>query len=268
MRFTAALIAGFIALPFSVSAQDKAAQDKPAQEKPAPEKPAKQDYKDFSRLVHSIVVKELPKEIEDTSGWGGTIPYEPNLPLPRLRRVVKVGDKLEMPHGTWRKFKGKIEEPDKNLKIVVKDFKSLDSKTYRVVADVDTTFLVRIEVQQWQKGLPLIGADLSADANVTAAIVCDVGVSLNLSKFPPELKLEPKVTELGLDFIDFKVRGGPIIQGEFGDNLRKDLKEGIRAFLKASEPAIKAQANQAIEKSLKEGKGTISADAILKAMPK
>ena len=34
--------------------------------------------------------------------------------------------------------------------------------------------------------------------NVTAAIVCDVGVALNLKKFPPELNIEPKVTELGM----------------------------------------------------------------------
>src|SRR4029077_10651997 len=169
MRSTAVLIAIFAMLPLCVSAQDK---------------PAKQEYKQFSRLVHSMVVKELPKEVEDASGWGGTIPYEPGLPLPRLRKYVKVGDKLEMPHGTWRKGKGKIEEPDKNLKIDVKDFKQLDSKTYRVVDGVDTTFLVRLEIQQWQKGLLLIGADISADANVTAAIVCDVSVSLNLKKFP------------------------------------------------------------------------------------
>jgi hypothetical protein len=188
--------------------------------------------------------------------------------LPRLRRVIRVGDKLEMPHGTWRKFKGKLEQPDKNLKIVIKDFKQLDRNTYRVVADVDATVLLQVELQQWQKGLLLLGTEIATDANFTAAIVCDVGVALNLKKFPPELNLNPKVSELGLDFVDFKVRNGPIIQGEFGDNLRKDLKEGARSLLKAAEPAIKVYANQAIADSLKEGKGTISADAILKAMPK
>src|SRR5688572_7889164 len=84
MRILAFVIASFAMLSFAVHGQ---------------EKPAKQDYKDFSKLVHSMVVKELPKEVEDTSGWGGTIPYEPNLRLQRLRTVFKVGDKLEFPHG-------------------------------------------------------------------------------------------------------------------------------------------------------------------------
>ena len=150
----------------------------------------------------------------------------------------------------------------------MKDFKQLDANTYRVVADVDAIVLLHAEVQQWQKGLMLIGTNIAADANFTAAIVCDVGVSLNLKKVPPELKINPKVSELGLDFVDFKVRNGPIIQGEFGDNLRRDLKDGARSLLKSSEPVIKELVNQAIADSLKEGKGTISADAILKAMPK
>jgi hypothetical protein len=254
MRAAIGLIGILAILPLNISAQDN--------------QPKKTEYKEFSRLVHAITVKQLPKEFVDDSGWGGTIPIEPNLPLPRLRTYVKVGDKLEMPHGTWRKFKGKIENPDKNLKIVIKDFKQRDPKTYRVVADVDATILVHAEVQHWQKGLLLLGADAAADANFTAAIVCDIGVSLNLKKFPPELNIEPKVTDLGLEFIDFKVRNGPILKGELGDQVRRDLKDVLKAIVKASEPMVKDLANAAIKESIKEGKGTISADAIMKALPK
>lgn len=226
------------------------------------------DYKEFSRLVHAAVVKRVPKEIEDTSGWGSTIPAEPNLPLPKLRRYVKVGDRLEMPHGTWRRFKSRLEDPDKNLKIVVKDFKKLDASTYRVVTDVDVTVYMHGEIQHWQKGLFLIGGELGADANFTATVVVDVAASLNFQKFPPELKLDPKVSDLTLDFVDFKVRGGPILVGEFGDNVRRDLKDAIRSLVKTSEPLVKMYANDAITQSLRDGKGTISADAILQALPK
>src|SRR5262245_21212858 len=230
MRLLSGFIGFLILLPIGLYAQEK--------------QQPKGEYKEFSRLVHSMVVKQIPKEFEDTSGWGGTIPIEPNLPLPRLRRYVKVGDKMEMPHGTWRKFKGKLEDPDKNLKIVIKDFKQIDGKNYRVVADVDVTVLMLAEVQQWQKGLMLIGSEVAVDTNFTAAIVVDINATLNFKKFPPELNIEPKVSELGLEFVDFKVRGGPILPGPFGDNIRRDLKDGIRAFIKATEPSIKAYANQ------------------------
>jgi hypothetical protein len=228
----------------------------------------KEEYAAFSKIIHKVVVKQLPKEFEDASGWGQMMEVPANLPLAGLRRLVKVGDHLEAPHGTWRRFKGKIEEPDKNLKIVVKEFKKLDEKTYRVVVDVDATILCRGEVQHWQKGLMLIGAEAAADANVTAAIVCDVAESLNVKKFPPELNIDPKVTELGLELVDVKVRGGPILKGEGGKAMANDIKDMLRAAVKASEPLVKAEANRAIAESLREGKGTISAGAILEALPK
>lgn len=250
MRATGGLIAILAFAPFFAMAQ---------------ETKTKQDYAEFSRLVHGMVVKQLPKEIEDASGWGQTIPLEPNLPLAKLRTYVKVGDKIEMPHGSWRRFKGKVEEPNKNLKIVIKDFKQLNGKTWRVVADVDVIVMVDAEFQQWQKGLMLFGVKGVADANVAATLVCDVDASLDLKEFPPALKLEPKVTELGLQLVDFRFRGGPLIKNE---NLRNDVLELMRGAVKSAEPAVKDYANQAIAQSLKEGKGAISAAAIMKAMPK
>lgn len=255
MRPLSALLG--ILLPLSLAAQT-----------PTEPKVPKEEYAEFSKLIHKVVVKQLPKEFEDASGWGQRIEVPDNLPLAVLRKIVKVGDHLEAPHGTWRRFKGKIEEPAKNLRIVVKDFKKLDDKTYRVTVDVDVTILCRGEVQQWQKGLMLIGADVSADANATAAIVCDVGVALNLKKFPPELNIEPKVTELALELVDVKVRGGPLLKGDKGQALANDIKDMLRAVVKASEPLVKEEANRAIAESLREGKGTISAGAIMQALPK
>jgi hypothetical protein len=209
----------------------------------------------------------MPKQIEDTSAWGQRIEVPPNIVLAKRRTMYKVGDRYEAPHGAWRRFMGKIEEPAKNLKIVVKDFKKLNASTYRVVVDADAVIMVHGEWQQWQKGLLLVGAEGIADANINVAVVCDVGVSLDLKEFPPAVKLEPKVAELGLNFIDFKVRGGPILTGERGDAIRNDLKDMIRSALKAAEPTVKDHVNHAIAQGLKDSKNDISITAILKALP-
>jgi hypothetical protein len=234
----------------------------------AGEKESRPDYADFSRLLHVMVVRQLPKEFEESSGWGQTIPAPPNLPFPNLRKYVKVGDRLEVPHGAWRRFKGKIEDPDKNLKITVKDFRKLDDKNYRLVVDADAIITGQAEWEQWQKGLLLFGLEGIADARLKSAVVCDIAVIFNLTKFPPTVNIEPKVTDLALDLVDFKMRGGPFLKGEKGDLLRKDILDLMRAGVKTAEPLVKDQANAAIAQSLKEGKGTISADAILKAVPR
>ena len=254
MRFASMLIALVLFVPLTLPAGEKT--------------PGKSDYAEFSKLVHFIVVRSLPKQIEDPSGWGQTVPVPPKLPLPQLRKFVKVGDKLELPHGAWRRFKGKIEEPAKNLKFTVKDFKALDEKTFRLVLDVDATIAVHGEWQQWQKGLLLIGFEAAGDANFTAEIVCDIGAKLNLDKFPPEINIEPKVKDLGLDLVDFKFRDlGPLIPADQANTMSKELKDVARTLIKASEPLVKEYANQAIAQSLKEGKGTISAATIMKSVP-
>jgi hypothetical protein len=232
--------------------------------------PAKaQDNAAFSQLVHRIVVKRIPKEgFEDTSGWGMTVPIPPKLRLPNLRTYIKVGDHLELPHGAWRRFKGKIEDPDKDLKIVVKEFKALNESTYRLVMDVDALIVFHGEWQQWQKGLLIIGAEAAGDANVTAAIVCDVKFSFDFKKFPPGLNVEPTVTELGLNLVDVKLRNPDGGKNDKAIPLNNEIKELLNKVLKAAEPMIKSHANQVIAQSLKEGKGSISADAVLKALPK
>ncbi len=232
------------------------------------EKETKPDYKEFSRLVHSIVLAQMPKKIVDASGWGGTIPAPPNLPFPQLRKYIKVGDKVEVPHGTWRRFTGKIESPDKNLIINLTDFKPLNAKTHRIAFDVDATMAWNIELQQWQKGLLLLPIATVADARFTAAIVCDVGVELDLTTFPPALKIEPKVADLGLNLVDVKLRSGPLLTGEKNEQMAKDIKDVLRLAVKASEPLVKAEVNRVIEESLKQGKGTIGVGAMMKALPK
>jgi hypothetical protein len=246
------LIAAFAILPLTLAAQD--AETKP-------------DYSAFSKLIHKAVTREL-KEFKDDSGWGQTIPVPPKLPLAILRTYLKSGDEFVLPHGSWQRFKGKVEDPDKNLTIVVTDFKkTADGKKFRLTADVDVTIVCAGEWQLWQRGLLLVAAQSAADANFTARVVCEVGVRFDFKKFPPELKVEPQVTELGLTLVDVTFRHAPILKGEAGDNLRRDLKELLRTLVKSSEEIVKDFANDAIAQSLKEGKGTISASAIMATLP-
>ena len=74
------------------------------------------------------------------------------------------------------------------------------------------------------KGLLLIGGQAAIDVNITAAIVCDVCVSLDLKKFPPELKIEPKVKELILTR-RFQGPQWPHRRRRIRRQLRNDLKE-------------------------------------------
>jgi hypothetical protein len=234
----------------------------------------KRDYADFSRLIQKIVVKELPKEFEDRSGWGQIIPLTEKLVFPNLRRaVVRVGDKEGYPNGLWKKFKVVIDDPANNLKINVREFSKLDPKTYHLVVNSEVALIGEGEVQNWQKGLPLGRVSAEADALVGLNMVFAVGVQLDTKKFPPELNIEPKLNDLQIDLKEFKLRKvanpriGIALEGEAAKTLGDELKETLKSFIKSKEGDIKVRANEAILQSLKEGKGNISAATLFKIAP-
>lgn len=235
---------------------------------PAGEKDAKPDFAEFSRLLHQMVVKQVPQEHEEKFNWGNTIPVPEKLRLPRLRTYVKVGDHLEVPHGAWRRVRVKLLDANKDLRITVRDFRPVD-KLYRIVIDSEVTVFAQGEWQQWQKGLLLLGENGDATATITSSMVCDVDASLDYTKFPPVLNVKPKVTEMTLDLKAFQLlRVNGTVEGEkvrqLGNDLMGDL---LRDGIKAAEPLVKDYANDAIARSLKEGKGTLSADVLLKLGP-
>ncbi len=226
----------------------------------------KPEYAEFAKLIHQAFVAQAPKEYEDRSAWGKTIPIPDRLRFPRLRRtVVKVGDRMELPHGTWKRTKVWIDDPNKDVKLVVRDVRKIDAKTARVSVEATVNLHGEREWKKWEKGLSLFGLTAQADAVVAVALECDVAITLNTSKFPPELVVEPKVIDCKLELKDFAPRrvGRVFVEAEIDDELKAVLNDMLRAY----EPGVKERANKAIAKGLKEGKGKISADALLKAAP-
>lgn len=271
----AALVLGFAT--FAAPAQDVKPEPKGPVKKAADSQPVanapgsdKQQFADLSRLIQTMVAKEIPKEYEDQSGWGQTIPIPEKLRLPGLQRtLIKVGDKLEMPHGLWKRYKVLMEDPKKDLVIRVKEFSKLDAKMFRLALDADAAFVGEAEVKHWAKGLALLNVTATADALIGLQMQFDIGVTLNTKKFPPDIKVEPKLNDLKVEMKEFNVRkvGSPKLiqfQGDPTKSLGIELKDAINGILKTFEPQIKEQANEAIAQALKEGKGTLSPAVLFK----
>src|ERR1700732_2862048 len=85
-----------------------AAEDKP---------PSKADYSEFAKLIQAAVVPHIPRELEDKSQWGKTIPDPGDLRLNRLRTHIRVGDKEDLPDGLWSRTRVVIDNPARDVQI-------------------------------------------------------------------------------------------------------------------------------------------------------
>jgi hypothetical protein len=245
-----------------------------AGEPPAAKK--EKDYTALSQLIQQSVVKQMPKVYKNETGWGQTVPIPPEgLRLMRRRQTVPVGDHLELPHGHWRKTRIWMDDPNRDLNIKVLDLRPAGDKSYRITLDIDASLHGATEVEQWQKGLLVI--DLTGEADTRVGILLDCDVALSLGKgFPPEVKVEPKVTNLTVDLKDFnlkhvegrRTRIAVALDGEAAQNLGKEFKGVLQDMIRSAEPQVIERANEAIARSLREGKGTFSAMELMKALSK
>jgi len=234
--------------------------------------PAQADYTEFSKMIQKLIAGKIPRMVEDTSGWGQSVPVPEKLRFPGLRTTVRVGNRMELPHGLWRKVKVSMKDPDKDLRIWVRDVKRLNPKTVRVSVESQATFGTAVQAQLWQRGLALPGFAGKADATIAVFVDCDVVMELVTSKFPPELKVEPKVANLKMDLRDFNLkeisllRLGKVLEGERAKETGNQYKGILQDLMHAAEPTVKDYANDAIAESIKEGKGTLSAGALFKML--
>jgi hypothetical protein len=250
----AAVAVGLVLVSAAARAEDKPA-DKP-------------DHAELARLIHAAVVPHIPKEFEESSGWGKTVPDPGNLRLTRLRTRIRVGDKEELPHGAWIRTKVTLDDPAKDVRIEVRDLKKCDRNTLQIQLAVTVSCHAERERKQWDNGLPLLGLTAQADVTVVVVLNCDVGLSLNVAKFPPEVVIEPRVTKAQLEVKKLEPKQiGNIVLGDRARRLANELKGVFEELLKQYEPVIKERANEAIARSLKEGKASLSPAALLKAEP-
>jgi len=226
----------------------------------------KADHADLARLIQQMLAQQMPREFEDRKEWGKTVPIPENLANAPLRRRIKVGDREEFPDGPWRRTKVWLDDPAKDLQLRVHEVRKTDANKTRVQVEVILSLHGERQRQQWLKGLPLLDLTVQGDAVVSILMDCDVAITLDTKVFPPALLVEPSVVQTRTSLKSFTLKQiGKLIKGDLAEKLGHELQGMAEDLLKQKEPEIKDKANEAIAKGLKQNKGRITAEALLKA---
>jgi hypothetical protein len=228
------------------------------------------DYSELSRLIQQAAVEKCPKRFEDKSEWGRTIPPPPAVRMPRLRRaVVQVNGHDEFPDGTWKRTLVWLDDPAKDVSIRVLDVQQQETNRYRVKLGATVSFHGERERKRWKNGVQLFGLAVQADAKIAAELTCDVKITLDASKFPPDVVAEPKVVASRLELQEFDLnRVGNVLVGEPAHDLGNELKGLLQELVRMHEGEVKDYANAALAKALKGGQARIPATELLKLKAK
>jgi hypothetical protein len=213
----------------------------------AEEKPARAD---LARTIKDVLTAKVPRQFEDLSEWGKTVPISP-VRIPRLRRtVVKVGDHDEWPHGVWKRTKVWVDDPARDLTIQVPEVRKVGKNVTRVRVQATATLQGERELQNWVKGVRLLAVTAQGDAVISIGMDLDLTFQFDPAQ-PLQLQVKANVVDVRLELKDFHLRRvGPVIFVEQGA-LGQELKDLFQDRLREMEPRVKEHANQVLADALK-----------------
>ncbi len=225
---------------------------------------------DLARLIQKGIVARMPPVYENAADWGRTVPLPDRMLLPRLRRaVVEVGDHLEVPDGTWRKFRLSVEDPDRDIRVRVPSFRRVGLMKYRVVIEADVALRGEGDVRQWRNGLELADLTGRADALLNVRAECDVSGRFEAGK---GLAMNTELADLNLNLKEFTPkqvtlrRAGLTVRGDALEATGEELRDSLQALLRAVEPGVRMRANDALARGMQGGKDPVAAAELIKAV--
>jgi hypothetical protein len=183
-------------------------------------------------LITTILRENLPDQYESRDGWGDTKEVWAGLDVRREGLQIKTKRrKKQVNHGTWKLYRVRVIEPDKFLQVEVRDVQALPGGRVEFDLLADAKLDVFARLSQWELGVQLISLSVNAEARTQFHVRCNLGLKLDPTKLPPDVLLDPQVTQADLRLADFRVArisqiGGSLAH-ELGDQARDLLDKEI-----------------------------------------
>jgi len=200
-----------------------ASMDAALAEHTGPDSERKRDA--FDRLFTEVVLEHLPQKYENTKHWGMQKKVWDGLKISRDGLRIKTKRRWKMAnHGTWRRYRIEPMDPAKHFSLAVE--KIYPGTGRRTAVDIRGRARVQAfaRVSEWRRDVQLYSLSLEADAELEMLLTCEVGMTTDAAKFPPDIVLNVEVTDARLQMTDFRARrlsklDGPLIR-EMSGTLR------------------------------------------------
>ena len=187
-------------------------------------------------LLTQLAIKHLPQEYVDDRKWGmqaerwdGVKFERKNGRITTHRRWKTVND------GTWKKYSIRPRNPQQTLVVQLTNIRELDEGQaggrlgFTVVGYGDVDF--EAQIVDWKKGVKAFSISLEGHGSSQVEVDLELAIQVDGLKFPPDLILFPRATDVRLQLDEFRIDrigkvGGEIAQ-QIGREARKQLERKL-----------------------------------------
>lgn len=213
--------------------------------------PVLKDVPTWSEMIRAVLLTAIPDQYEDKSHWGKTNEMFDGLDVKQRGFDIRVKErKKRVNNGLWQRFKVRLVNPKKNLKLLIGDFQQDGLNRYRFDVLMSSQMLCRGDMEHWLMGVKGFNISVESEAEVEIRASCQLVVKTEFQpkSMIPDLILQPRVMNVSLRLTDLEVRRIGEIRGDLAEGLGDSTRGFVENLIRAQGPKVLKKANEAIDK--------------------
>ena len=183
-------------------------------------------------LVTLIVRENIPESYEDKRHWGKQDKALDGLHVELDGLKIRTKRKWkQVNHGTWRMARIELLDPPTATEVQVSNIRDAGNGNAAIDLAVVTRAKVFGRQMKWHKGIRVYSLSADATAKVRLTATLELGMKMDVTRFPPDIMLKPQVTAADLELLDFHLEhigdiGGDVAE-ELGHSVKRILEDKI-----------------------------------------
>ena len=243
-----ALVVLALAAAKGVIALVGADQSQPAAEPPDSFTPSPE----FQEWITNLVRQQLPEDYEKRKNWGHTAKSFDGVSIKVEDGRIKTHRKYEQKNdGEWQMYRVKLKDPEEKFNINIANIRKLPNGKVGLEITVVASLEVFGRQSLWQHGVQLYSLSAEADARVRLWASAEIATHMDLTRFPPDISLDPQITAARLEIPDFRMRRIGEFHGPVVRSLSHATREALESKLEEDNQKIVDKLNRAIDKQEK-----------------
>lgn len=207
---------------------------------------------EFQDWITGLVRQQLPADYEKRKNWGHTVRSFDGVSIKIEDGRLKTHRKYEQKNdGQWQHYRVTLKNPAEKFDIQIANIKKLDGGKVGLEITTIASLSVFGRQSQWEHGIQLYSLSAEADARVKLWAQVEVATHLDVTRFPPDISLDPCVTAARFEIPDFRLRRIGEIHGPLVRSLSHATREALEEKLSDDNTKLVAKLNKAIDKQEK-----------------
>jgi len=204
----------------------------------------------FQQLITRIALENIPREFVDNKDWGKTTEVWAGIRIRREGlRITTKRRKKKVNHGTWKRYRISLVDPEQRFHLRVENVRETTDGRVEFDAWVDASLSAFGRLSQWERSVQLLSIGVDANARVRLRVRCSLGMELDLTNLPPDVVLDPVVTDADLRIVDFRIRRVSDLSGPIVRPLSHQVREVLEDRIAKRQARLVQKINRQIDKN-------------------